>query len=246
LRDVAGAAALVALSLAGPLAWADDLDEVDDPAVARSMAASGVTPATEQSPAAAPTDAVPVAAEQPPAAAPAPAITTTQPTKKRHRFLGAMVDFGPPDFLGAAMVGRPLKWMRLHFGMVTNFAAPGIRGGVTFVPVNWYISPSVTIEGGRMFEGNANTITSAFGISSRALNSFGYDFMNLHGGVELGAPNRFLFFIHLGVSYMVMHMTDGSVQQIAREQTMDPTLTVTPVSNNAWPFSGKIGFALYL
>ena len=171
-------------------------------------------------------------------------VVVTPPRRNKVRHFGALVDFGAPDLLGVALVGRPLRWMRLHLGAVTNFAAPGIRGGVTFVPINYYISPSITIEGGKIWEGDATAVAAAFGFQSRSLTRFGYDFMNAHLGIELGAPNRFLFFIHAGISYVATELR--GIEDMVRQDTGDPTITVSDPSLRYWGPSGKIGFALYL
>src|SRR5688572_4319810 len=73
-----------------------------------------------------------------------------------HRGLGASLELGFPDVIGVSLVARPLKWLRLNLGIGTNTAAVGVHGGITLVPLHRKVSPSLTVEGGRMFEGSSS------------------------------------------------------------------------------------------
>ena len=109
--------------------------------------------------------------------------------------LGAMLDAGVPDGLGASAVYRPLYWLRLHLGVSTTTFSSGVRGGVTLVPLNFWISPSLTLEGGFLSEGDANGLVRTFSgnpqFSSTLLEKVSYAYGNAHLGVELGPPRRF-------------------------------------------------------
>jgi hypothetical protein len=176
-------------------------------------------------------------------AARAGAPTVRKPGDGGHRYLGAMIDVGVPDVIGVSFVGRPLRWLRLHAGGSCNLVSGGIRGGVTLVPFDFKVSPSLTLEGGYTFEGDANWLTEKFGFSSRVLERIGYGYASAHLGLELGTPNRFIFFIHGGISLVVakVHRFQDVLQDEAGDSSIDfsdPTLTIfTP--------SGKLGFVLY-
>lgn len=167
-----------------------------------------------------------------------------KPSSERIRWWGAMLDIGLPDAVGVSAVVRPLKWTRFHFGITTNAVAPGIRGGVTFVPFQWVVSPSFTAEGGHVFEGDMNWWTRKFGTESKAFERVNYSYANGHLGLEIGKPNRFHIFIHGGISYVAS--TLHGFQQVLQEALGDPTISFSDPNVSGYFTSGKIGFALYL
>ena len=169
-------------------------------------------------------------------------VSKSAAKRPRYKWFGASLEVGVPDIISVSAVARPLHWLRLRFGLGTDLVNVGIHGGVTFVPLKYKVSPSVTIEGGKMFEGVANALVGQFGLKSNALKSFGFDYFNAHAGLEFGKPDRFYFYIHGGASYISMQIhglqpTSGS----------DPSgTTCSDPHLKMWMPSGKLGFVVYL
>jgi hypothetical protein len=119
---------------------------------------------------------------------------------------GMSVDAGVPDFLGVNVVYRPLSFLRLQGGPLTNGLGFGLRGGVSLVPFNFVVSPSLTVEYGHYFESDGRTFARALGVSlgqaEPALARLSYGFANAHVGLEMGSPERFQFFLRAGLTYL--------------------------------------------
>src|SRR5262249_22303095 len=111
-------------------------------------------------------------------------------------------DFGSPDLINFSALFRPWHWVRLAFGIGTNTANVGLHGGVTFVPLNRRVSPSATIEGGRFFTGSSDFLTDPLSTKTFHINQIGYDYANLHLGIEVGQPQRWQVYLHGGASYL--------------------------------------------
>jgi hypothetical protein len=165
--------------------------------------------------------------------------------------VGATFDVGFPDGAIVGVAARPLKWLRLGLGAGTNSISPGIRGSATLLPLG--VGPSLTIEGGHYFDGNANQAVSAFAGSSYDGNGiakqFGYQYANFHLGLDVGRE-RFTFFFHGGMSYIhtVIHNandTFGGSAASADGATTSVVINGSP-SISAWVPSLKLGFIFYV
>ena len=127
-------------------------------------------------------------------AAPASAASVPHP-------LGVSVEAGAPDLVSARLTLRPCRWLRFGVGAVSDLFSAGVSGGVTVVPLRSLISPSLTVDGGYLFDGDTRGIPQALGVPigpGRAA----YGYIDGHAGLEIGANRRVCFFIHAGVSYV--------------------------------------------
>lgn len=135
--------------------------------------------------------------------------------------LGVMVDAGVPDGVTGSLVFRPLQMLRIYGGGSYNLISPGVRAGVSLAPVPFVISPSMSVEAGRYFVGDANKPLQKLGIisdeGSPLLREIGYDYANFHLGLDLGR-SRFTFYVHAGFS-----LVRGKVRNLD-EQIADATL----------------------
>lgn len=162
-----------------------------------------------------------------PATAPAPMVLNSPPDKKEDasdavdqhrehpRMFGAMFDVGVPDGSMLSFVYRPINLARFHAGAGYNGVSPGLRLGGAFLPFGY--GPSVSLEYGHYFEGDANGLAGMFGApkgdASAVLERFGYDYLSLRGGIELGG-DRFTFFARGGVSWLrsTIHNLDSLLE----------------------------------
>jgi hypothetical protein len=154
--------------------------------------------------------------------------------------LGFMLDAGVPDGTTASLVYRPWYWLRLHLGAGYNLVSPGVRGGLSIVPLRTWLSPSASVEGGHYFQGDANRAVGWLvgdpGLDNALLKSLGYSYVNVHGGLELGG-RRCAFYVHAGWSWIDLSLKPR------------PTAGMTfsePPRSRAAGLSGRLGFVVYV
>lgn len=132
-------------------------------------------------------------------------LEATSHDKQHPPRFGLLLDAGIPDGLGASIVYRPIKLVRLHAGATHNFVAPGVRAGATLVPFHFFVTPTATVEAGHYFEGDANWIVRVLSdnpdFENATLKRVSYDYANGQLGLEFLSQNRFLIYVHAGVSY---------------------------------------------
>jgi hypothetical protein len=173
-----------------------------------------------------------------------------QPPAARLPAVGVMADVGLPDGAGASLVYRPAKWLRLTGGGTYNMISSGLRAGVSLLPFGW--GPSLSVEGGHYFDGNANNLVARFAgssyQSSSVLERVGYDYANAHLGLDLGF-RRVTFFIHAGLSFIraSVHNLDEAVQSQQSSGSSSTTLSFKqdPIIRAITP-SAKLGLIVYL
>jgi hypothetical protein len=164
--------------------------------------------------------------------------------------VGVMADVGLPDGASASLVVRPIKWLRLSGGGSYNMISSGLRAGASLLPFGW--GPSLSVEGGHYFDGDANGVMRRFAGSSYRSNAVlervGYDYANAHLGLDLGL-RRVTFFIHAGFSYIraTVHNVDSAIQSEMSSGSSATTLSINkdPIIRAITP-SAKLGLIVYL
>jgi hypothetical protein len=163
-------------------------------------------------------------------------------------WVGAMADLGLPDGATLSLVVRPIRSIRAHAGLSHNMISLGERVGVTWVPLSWWASPTLSVEYGHYADGNANPLVRMVSgdpsFSSAVLDRVGYDYANAHVGLELGR-RWFTFYVHAGMSRIT-----GAVHNLSAETMSDSgTATVSfgkDPTVRLWTVSARIGFIVYL
>lgn len=159
--------------------------------------------------------------------------------------IGMRMDMGVPDGLGVSLTGRPVKFFQVELGGTSTLTGGGIRGGGTlFLP--WYVSPSITIEGGKQWAGNLNRLPGLFGGQDThysLLEDVQYSYANFHGGLSFGHPNWFLISLHAGYSYITGN-TNG-LQAFVRGEANDTSLTLKEANVKLWVPTAKLAIQLY-
>ncbi|MDP9036191.1 MAG: hypothetical protein M3O50_15430 [Myxococcota bacterium] len=143
------------------------------------------------------------------------------------------MDLGVPDGAALGLVVRPhFEWLRLGAAVTHNGMAAGGRLGVTLDPISFPIAPTFTAEGGHYWEGRLPLVGNS--------PSIGYNYANLHLGMEVGNRATFRFFLRGGVSWV--DVSTAHFQNVtggARSGIGDP-------SYSGWLApSGKLGFSVY-
>jgi hypothetical protein len=114
--------------------------------------------------------------------------------------VGVQLDLGAPDGAAAGVVVRPLAWMRVGGSATYNGLAPGGRIGLTIDPANYWLSPTLTVEGGAAFSGRVPHLNNSPDIND--------EYCNLHLGLDFGAHNSVRFFIHAGPSFIKTNVSN--------------------------------------
>jgi hypothetical protein len=141
-------------------------------------------------------------------------------------------------------VARPWSWLRVQAGVGSNSISHGWRTGVALLPFG--MGPALVAEYGRYQEGNANALAGKL-LGSRPsplLERIGYDYVNLHLGLNLGY-RRVVFFVQGGVSFVRGRI--HNLDQVVRDATAstevavhgEPTIKATAIS-------GKLGLIAYI
>ena len=192
--------------------------------------------------------ALPVAMWVAPAAA-SPETSVEKAAAARSPWIGAGADVGLPDGATASIVVRPIRAIRAHAGVSHNGISLGERVGVSWVPLSWWFSPTLSVEYGHYAEGNANplvrTVIGDQTFQSAVLERVGYDYLNGHVGLEFGRK-WFTFYIHAGMSRITgtVHNIDSETMT-GNEGTTTVTFSKDP-SVKLWGPSARIGFVVYL
>ncbi len=163
---------------------------------------------------------------------------------------GVSLDVGLPDFAGLSFNWRPIWLLRLHGGVLFNGVAPGARAGITLIPFNFVVTPTLSAEAGYYFGADASYISEALpidqsegGAMREVLKDLQYSFASAHIGFEVGAPSSFLFYLRAGLSYVdtTLHGSGAAVE----EQVGDPNLSVDDFKLRGTIPSVKLGFLFY-
>ena len=151
----------------------------------------------------------------------------------RHRWVGFQTDVGAPDGATLGLVVRPyFDWVRLTGSGTYNGVAPGYRVGLTLDPMPWAAGLTLTAEHGQAFDGTVPVSTHP---------TVGYDYNNLHLGLEFGQRDVWRFFIHGGPTYISGHV--GGFQALVKPS--DNSITLGDRTFSGWVPSAKLGFTYY-
>lgn len=166
-----------------------------------------------------------------------------------HRF-GLLLDAGAPHGVGLSAVARPLPWLRLQAGPTTNTLSVGVRGGVSLLPFQTFVAPSLNAEVGHYFGSDYREVLNWLGAAAPsgsgadAIRDVTYDYVSASLGLEVGTSSRFNFYLHLGLSHVALGVDDATA--ILQDATDDPSISARGLSLRATIPSVKLGFILYL
>jgi hypothetical protein len=187
-------------------------------------------------------------------AAPAPAADASRadpvrpPAPPSRTWLGLGVDAGIPNAAGASLVVKPWGWLRLHGGLAHDVIGHGYRGGLTLVPGQWFLTPTLDLSAGRFTKGDANRFAKGGGPGQQALLSrLTYGFASAQVGLELGSQRRFALFVRAGASYLRSRARGEDVTAFAAEKarTAGTTIRSGDVRLTALVPSASAGFFLF-
>lgn len=169
--------------------------------------------------------------------------------------LGLSADVGVPDGGTASLSMQPLSMLRLRAGVSHNLVSPGIRAGVTLLPLDTWLRPVASLDVGHYWEGDANPMARRISgdqtIDSPTLRRFHYDYANAQLGLELG-KRWATFYVNAGISRIVStpHDLDQEIMSGTASGSGASTDTTVTFSEDpkvtAWTPSARLGFIFYL
>lgn len=195
-----------------------------EPASGRSFTAVRVVPigADDEGGSGVVADRAPVlAAEQPPA-------SSSWYSLYGGNHFGLLVDGGVPGGAGLAGTFRPWRFLRVEGGLNWNYVSLGLRGGVTVIPFEWGITPTLHLEGGHFFPGDASRFASDAG-AKLLLGHVPEDYMSASLGLEFGSQQRFVFFLRMGLSWIRTEVSN--IAQAIAAENPGGTTTVKSAGN---------------
>jgi hypothetical protein len=187
------------------------------------------------------------------AAEAAPPAPPPAPPGKDYPSWGLTIDGGFPDTGGLGLLWRPWHWLRFEGSATTTVYGPyGYRAGVSLVPFLFPITPTLTVNYGRVLEGDWNKLATKAGAKvdpevQPVLRKLGYQYVDAHVGLELGAPRRFVFFVRAGLSqvWTTLHNLTPMAQSKIKDSSTTVTIADTKLTVRGIP-SAKVGFLIYL
>jgi hypothetical protein len=165
----------------------------------------------------------------------------------RAKVLGLSLSAGAPQGFVLSAVARPVPWLRGNVGVAHNILGVGVQGGVTAIPFDWAVAPTLTLELGRFFETDQSdrfggTFPDAF---DPALRKFGYDFYSAQLGLEFGSQRSFLFFVRGGLAWVRSGL--GNVENFHPEGSRPgTTVDASNVTLRATVPTANLGFVFYV
>lgn len=223
--------------------------------VATHAVAQGSSPSSAdtraQSPSSAPVSAPPETASGAPAGPPASAQAQTDDDRwyslYRGKKLGVQVDVGAPDGAGLMVLFRPYWWLRLDGGFAYNYMGSGLRGGITLMPVQWGVTPTLNFDFGHYFSGDLTKFVTPSTEGERALLSdAAYDFWSAQLGLEFGSQEGFLFYLRGGITHLSAGASSQNSTQILRERASSNFLARAGTDFTALLPSVSLGFVVYV
>ncbi len=166
-------------------------------------------------------------------------LDASEPKEKPPAF-GLGLDVGVPDGLNLFVNYRPWSWLRLHAGGSHNGFGLGLRGGLSLVPFDSVVTPSLVAEGGYFFRSDlAGFVADITGRRDEGVpEEVEYAYGNLHLGLEFGSPS-FTFYLRGG--YSLIHAVIQPAQPSQDGLRFEGDARV-----NALVPSAKLGFIFYL
>jgi hypothetical protein len=162
--------------------------------------------------------------------------------------VGMQLDVGLPGAAGATIVYRPRGWVRVDGGLAYDYVGYGARAGVKVSPFLGTVTPTLGIDVGHFFTGDASELSSTTDPAKQELlKKAVYDFATAQLGIELGSQKWFSFYMRAGVSYVAATAQGDQLSVLLNNQLTD-TMYVAKVGDahlRAVLPSASLGFNVY-
>ncbi len=202
------------------------------PAAATPTAAQAGGPDLTPAPPSAEADAL---APQPTRTLP-PSEQAPWPALYRGTRFGLGLDVGAPAGAGLLGIVRPWSWFRTNAGLAYDVLGFGVRGGVSFVPWHFAVTPTFNLDFGHYFSGDASMfVSNPTPTQKTLLQQATFDFVSPQIGLEFGSQQRFTFYLRGGLTYI------GNMSFAGKDVTAEAQAH-TGTGNGTWTSSGDLAF----
>jgi hypothetical protein len=171
------------------------------PAATRTLTAVRVVPSDGDADVPAADMASPGAPGQAPVVAPESKPHSSWYSLYDGNHLGLLLDAGVPTGAGLSAMFRPWSFVRFEGGVNYDYLSFGLRGGLTLIPFEFVVTPTVHVEGGHFFEGDASRFVDDPGVKI-LLSHVPENYLSASLGLEFGSQQRSVFFIRAGMSWI--------------------------------------------
>jgi hypothetical protein len=177
--------------------------------------------------------------------APAPTDPDAAPPWKTR--FGARLSAGAPEGVGVAALIHPRRWLRAHVGGARNRLGYGVRGGLSLIPLDLFVSPSLELEYGHTFNADYGELLSQLRGQTTSpatgIRTVGYDQLGASVGLEVSPWRYVTFFGGVGISYWFVQVRDA--KDFIREAETDPDITARPLTLGLSSPVAKLGLIVY-
>ncbi|MGA9520138.1 MAG: hypothetical protein WBV82_01660, partial [Myxococcaceae bacterium] len=139
------------------------------------------------------------------------------------------------------------SWVRISAGPAYNGAAAGVRGGLTVIPFQWPVRPTLSVSAGHFPEGDARglmRLVSGAGFpGDQVLSRLQYDYASAQLGLEIGSARGASFTLRGGLSRV--HVRLPGFEEAARVALADPELTASVPEADLLVPSLQLGLLVY-
>jgi hypothetical protein len=155
-----------------------------------------------------------------------------------------MADVGLPDGFVGSFAVRAHHLLGAHVGLGHNTNSFGLRGGVSFTPIQFLVAPYLALEAGHYLEADTaswmRSTAKKAGLDDKTLGRVGYSYANGHLGVRFGSGHAALF-LQGGISYI-----DATAQVIKPKPNFIPPVDLyRETIVHVWTVSARGGVLFY-
>ena len=192
------------------------------------------------------------------AAAQAKSLATVSPRTEEDEYtltrLGLQLDAGAPGGAGVLLLFRPAWWVRLNAGLAYDVIGFGFRGGLTLAPGHFAVTPTLNLDAGHYFSGNANKFVTpsdpdpkVLAAEKSLLSNATYTFASAQIGLEFGSQRRFAFYLRGGLAYVSATEAGADLTLIANAKAGgNSTYTLGDAKFTAVLPTAGLGFLLFI
>lgn len=177
----------------------------------------------------------------------APASTDAEAAPPWKTRFGARLVTGAPEGVSVEALIHPRPWLRAHVGGSRNRLGSGVRGGLSLIPLELFVQPSLELEYGHTFKADYNELlTQLHGQPTTAttdIREVDYDQLSASVGLEVSPWRYVTFFGGVGISYWFIGVP--GVKSFIRESETNPDLTAEPLTIGLSSPVAKLGLIVY-
>jgi hypothetical protein len=158
-----------------------------------------------------------------------------------------VAEAGAPDGVGLSALVHPMRRVRVHAGAVRNRLGYGVRGGLTFIPFELFISPRLEVGFSHFFKADYGALLNQLHGQptpvATGIRELDYNLVTGNLGLEY-SPSRYVtLFGAVGYSYWFASVGDAAL--FIDDAASTPGITAKPLSLGLTSPVAKLGLLIY-